>query len=270
MKSDRNKSINKRYNTTSDYNKRYIRWAMHLSSATIEGITAEEIVNRLASRKRSIHLTVRTVHRLLNQLIADDKVFKFNKKYFLKDLFIDDRWSVFAEFLNEFQTQYQLNKIASLKMYSDDETLEAMILNLGNVIGAFITYVLIESLKPNERLISISERTQISKNFLQDAINLQLILPSLLRILPGSPDRMIMGKDQESLEKITSAYNIAYPGFSELLDDRFRKYISFHRIRRRGKSCKHEWHRINIHKIGERSECSKCLGLAEEHDLNHR
>lgn len=236
---------------------------MLLSSANKEGITAEEIVNRLASRKLPKRLTVRTVHRLLNQLFAEDRVFKLNKKYFLKDLFIDDGWSVFAEFLNEFQIQNRLNKIALLKMYSDGQTLEDMILNFGNVIGAFITYILIESLKPNERLISISERTQISKDFLQDAVNMQLILPSLLRILPGSPDRMIMGKDQESLEKIASAYNTVYPGFSELLDDSFRKYISFDR----DKSCEHEWHRINIHKIGERFECRKCLGLVEEKDL---
>ena len=117
-------------------------------------------------------MTVRTVHRLLNQLIAEDRVFKLNKKYFLKDLFIDDGWSVFAEFLNEFQIQNWLNKIASLKMYSDGQILEDMILNFGNVIGAFITYILIESLKPNERMIPISERIQISKDFLQDAVNM--------------------------------------------------------------------------------------------------
>ena len=48
-----------------------------------------------------------------------------------------------------------------------------MILNFGNVIGAFITYILIESLKPNERMIPISERIQISKDFLQDAVNMR-------------------------------------------------------------------------------------------------
>ena len=74
---------------------------MLLSSANKEGITAEEIVNRLASRKLPKRLTVRTVHRLLNQLFAEDRVFKLNKKYFLKDLFIDDGWSVFADCLSK-------------------------------------------------------------------------------------------------------------------------------------------------------------------------
>lgn len=236
---------------------------MLLSSANKEGITAEEIANRLASRKPPISLTVRAVYRLLKQLIADDKVFKSNTKYVLKDLFIDDGWSVFAEFLNEFQRQNHINSISALKIYSNGYTfhdeLENMILNFGNTVGAFITYILIESLKPNERLISISERIQILKDFLQDAVNMQLVLPSLLRILPGNSDRMIMGTDQNSSEKITNAYKTVYPGFSELLDDSFRKYISFDM----DKSCEHEWRKINIHKIGTRFECRKCLGLVE-------
>lgn len=120
MKSDRNRGINKRYNTTSDYNKLYIRRSMLLSSANKEGITAKEIANRLASRKPPISLTVRAVYRLLRQLIADDKVSKSNKKYFLKDLFIDDGWSVFAEFLTEFQRQNLLSKISSLEIIRMD------------------------------------------------------------------------------------------------------------------------------------------------------
>ncbi|MGH9975726.1 MAG: hypothetical protein ACRD8Z_07810 [Nitrososphaeraceae archaeon] len=269
MKSDRNKSINKQYNTTSYYNKQYIHRAMLLSSANKEGITADEIVNRLASRRPPIFLTVRVVYRLLKQLIEEDKVFKSKryKKYFLKDLFIDDGWSVFAEFLNEFQRQNLLNRISSLEIYSDGHTfhdeLENKILNFGNVIGALVTYILVESLRPNERLIPIPERTQILRNFLESAFSLQYVLPSFRRMLPGNADRMIMGTDNESLERIVDACDHVYPGFRELLDNSFRKYISFDW----DKTCDHEWHKVFIHKIGERFECRKCLGLVEERDL---
>ena len=74
-----------------------------------------------------------------------------------------------------------------------------------------------------------------------------------------------MGKDNESFEKITSAYSQVYPGFSELLDDSFRKYIKYNFDR--DKTCDHEWRRVEIHKIGERFECRKCSGLLEEKDL---
>jgi hypothetical protein len=242
---------------------------MLLSSATREGITAEEIESRLASRKPPINLTVRAIYRLLNQLIAEDKVFKSKKKYFLKDLFIDDGWSVSAEFLNEFQSQNFLTKISSLGIFSNGRTfhdeLENTILNFGNAVGAFVIYVLVESLRPNERLIPIDEKTQILHNFLKNAFSLPNLLPSFLRILPGNADRMIMGTDNESLERILHGYDHAYPGFRTVLDDSFREYSSFNWSK--SKSCDHEWHRVNIHKIGERFECRKCLGLVEEKDL---
>jgi hypothetical protein len=264
LKSDRNRSINKRNNTISDYNKKYIRRAMLLSSAIREGITAEEIVKRLASRKPPIKLTVRAIYRLLKQLIAEDKVFKSKKKYFLKDLFIDDGWSVFAEILNEFQRQNLLNSISSLQIYSNGRTFQDELENKILNFGAFVIYILVESLRPNERPIPISERTQIFYNFLENALGLQYVLPSFLRILPGNADRMIMGTDNESLERMLNGYDYVYPGFRELFDGSFRNYISFDN----DKSCEHEWHKVNIHKMeksktGERFQCRKCLGLVE-------
>jgi hypothetical protein len=47
------------------------------------------------------------------------------------------------------------------------------------------------------------------------------------------------------------------------LDDGFRNYICFNRE----KSCNHNWRKITVHKIGNRFECRKCLGLAEEQYL---
>jgi hypothetical protein len=265
LKSDRNKSINKRYNATSDYNKKYIRRAMLLSSAIGKGITAEEIVNRLASRKPPINLTDRSVYRLLEQLITEDKVYrsKSKKKYFLKDFIIDDGWSIFAEFLNEIQNQNLLSKISSLKIYSNERAfsneLENTISDFGNIVGAFVTYILVESLRPNERLFPIQKRIQTLNDFLDNSLSLRNILPSLLRIIPGNPDRMIMGTDNESFESLVNAYDHVYPDFRELLDNSFKRYSNFNWSK--SLSCDHEWHRVNIHKIGERFECRKCLGL---------
>jgi hypothetical protein len=238
---------------------------MRLSSATGEGISVEEIKNRLASRKPPIYLTVRSIYRLLEQLIAEDIVYrsKSKKKYFLKDFINDDGWSIFAEFLNEIQSQNLLGKISSLKIYTNGRTfsnkLENATSDFGNIVGAFLTYILIESLKPNERLFPIHKRTQILNDFLVNSLSLSNILPSLLRIIPGNPDRMIMGTDNESLENLVNAYDHVYPDFRELLDDSFKKYSNFNWDN--SLSCDHEWNRVNIHKIGERFECRKCLGL---------
>ena len=74
-----------------------------------------------------------------------------------------------------------------------------------------------------------------------------------------------MGSDKslKSLNRIVNAYDNIYPDLRELLDDSFRKYASFDR----DKSCDHDWCKIDIHKLGKRFECIKCLGLAEEQDL---
>jgi hypothetical protein len=31
--------------------------------------------------------------------------------------------------------------------------------------------------------------------------------------------------------------------------------------------CDHEWHKVKVHKIGDRYECRKCFGLAKEEDF---
>jgi hypothetical protein len=62
------------------------------------------------------YLSHKTIFNLLNELISEDKVYKSKMKYYL-DLFIDDDWYIFAEFLNEFQRQYHLNKTPLRKIY---------------------------------------------------------------------------------------------------------------------------------------------------------
>ena len=259
MKSEINEKVNKHDYSIRTIHKGSICKILFPSSLHREGMTEKEIHTRLH------FLTDKTIFNLLNELISEKKVFKKETKYYL-DLFVDDGWSIFAEFLNEFQRQNLLNKISPLMIYSNEHTfhdeLENSILSFGNIIGAFVTYILVESLRLNERLIPISERTQIFYNFLENALSLRYVLPSLLRILPGNADLMIMGTDKKSLQRIANAYDHVYPGFRELLDDWFREYISFDR----DKFCEHEWNKINIHKIGERFECRKCLGLALEQD----
>jgi hypothetical protein len=226
-------------------------------------MTANEIQAKLE------FLADRTIFNLLNELLAEDKVFKSEKKYYIKDLFLDDGWSVFAEFLKNFQRQYRLSKIPLRRIYSHGhafhDELENEIFNFGNVIGAFITYILIESLRPNERATAL-DRYDILIKFLQNAVDMNSIFLQFEKILPqDSTNQLIMGLNNKLLEKIIDGYNNVYPGFSELLDYGFRKYISFDWSK--SKSCDHEGHKVKIHKIGDRFECSKCLGLVEEKDL---
>ena len=149
-------------------------------------------------------------------------------------------------------------------IFSSD--LENEIHNFGNIIGAFIMYVLIESLIPNERMIRRETRDRIWESFLQKAVFLPYLLQRFREQLPENMDfyRIIIGGDNTSFDKLYNAYNNVYPNFSEFTDNRFKEYVSSVKP---FKSCDHEWHKVKVHKIGDRHECRKCLGLAKEEDF---
>lgn len=267
MKSEKNKKFKKRDYSVRTINKRSVYNLLFSQSVHREGMTVKEIQSRLK------FLTERTISNILNELLMEDKVFKSKRdnKYYIKSLFVDNGWPVFTEFLTEFQRQSHISRIPLQKIYSRGnafaDKLENEIFNFGNIFGAFIGYILVESLRPNERATG-QDRYDILTTFLQNAVNMNYIfLQFQEEILPkdsANPlNRLIMGLDNQLLMKIINAYDHVYPGFRELLDESFREYIKFDR----DISCDHEWHKVFIHKIGERFECSKCLGLMEEKDL---
>jgi hypothetical protein len=188
-----------------------------------------------------------------------------DKKYYVKHLFVDSGWSVFAEFLKNFPRLHRLNKNPLRKIYSHGHTfhgeLENEIFNFGNMIGAFVMYVLVESLRPNEKATA-EDRYVILKKFLQDAVDMTFIFFLFEKILPqDSTNLLMMGFDNKLLEKIIDAYNNVYPGFSESLDYGFKVYVDNFVA---NESCDHEWHEVRIHKLGEYLKCKKCKGLVDK------
>lgn len=234
------------------------------SSLHREGLAVKQIHSKMK------FVTNKTVYNLLKELIIEDRAFESKRKYFL-NLFFDDGWSVFAGFLEEFLlrqhslAELPLQKVRSNgNIFSDD--LENEIHNFGNIIGVFIMYVMIESLRPNKRMIGREARDQIWLNFLQKAVYMPYILDRFKEQLPESIDfyRIIFGSDNVSFEKLYNAYNNVYPGFSEFMNNSFKNYVNSVEP---FEACDHEWRKVKVHKIGDRHECRKCLGLAKEEDF---
>jgi hypothetical protein len=228
-----------------------------------EGMTVKEIQSKLK------FLSERTISNILNDLLTEDKIFKSksDNKYYVKSLFVDNEWSLFCEFLTEFQRQSHMSNNPLRQMYTHGhvfaDSLENEIFNFGNIIGAFIGYILVESLRPNEKATA-EDRYDILTKFLHNAVHMNFLFSQFQAILPkDSTNRLVMGLDNQLLKKIINSYDQVYPGFREVLDNMFREYIRFNN----DISCDHEWHKIFVHKIGERFECHKCLGLVEEKDL---
>lgn len=270
MENERNESFKKRDYSIRTIHKNLVCKILFLSSLRRVGMTKKEIHEEL---KRSMQTPVKpeTVRNLLNDLQHENRVFKFKKKYLL-DLFFDDGWSVFARFLEEFlyTTQHNLKEIPLQKIHSHryifSDNLENEIYNFGNVIGAFIMYVLVESFRPNERMIGREARDQIWKSFLERAVYMPYILDRFKGQLPEGMDiyQISLGSDNQSFDKIHNAYNNVYPGFSEFIDKSFKDHV---RSAVPFEPCDHEWRKVKVHKIGDRHECRKCLGLAKEEDF---
>lgn len=264
MKNEKNERVNKRDYTVRTIHKGSICRILFLSSLHRKGLTVKQIHARMKS------VSDRTVYNLLKELIIEDRVFESKRKFFL-NLFFDDGWSVFARFLEEFLLrQHNLKELLLPKIrsngyiFSDD--LENEIYNFGNVMGAFIMYVLVESFRSNERMIGREARDQIWKSFLERAVYMPYILDRFKDQLPEGMDiyQISLGRDNQSFDKIHNAYNNVYPGFSEFIDKSFKDHV---RSAVPFEPCDHEWRKVKVHKIGDRHECRKCLGLAKEEDF---
>lgn len=265
MKSEINKKVNKHDYSRRTLHKGSICKILFPSSLHREGMTEKQIHAKMK------FVSDRTVYNLLKELILENRIFKSSKqkKYYL-NLFFDDGWSVFARFLEEFLLrQHNLKELPLPKIRSNgyifSHNLENEIRNFGNIVGAFVMYVLIESLRPNERMIRRETRDKIWESFLQKAVFMPYILDRFKDQLPESMDlyRIIFGSDNMSFDKLYNAYNNVYPGFSGFMDNSFKNYVA----REPFESCDHEWRKVKVHKIGDRHECRKCLGLAKEEDF---
>jgi hypothetical protein len=224
LKSEKNEKVNKHDYSISTIHKNSICKILFSSSLHREGMTEKEIHERLH------FLTHKTAYNLLNQLISEKMVFVSGHKYYL-NLYFDDGWSVFAKFLEEFLLrQDNLKELPLQKIHSNEYlfsgNLENEIHNFGNIIGTFIMYVLIESLRPNERMIRRETRDEIWTSFLQKAVYLPYLLQRFQEQLPDSINfyRIIIGGDDLSFDKLYNAFDNVYPGFSEFMCNSFKNH----------------------------------------------
>lgn len=256
MKNEKNEKLNKRDYSLGSLHQKAIFDIVFSRSVQMKGTKVDEIT-------KILKLSHKTIYNNLDKLQAENKIFKSKHEYYVKSLFIDDGWKVFAEFLKNFLRLYRLNKNSLIRYYSHGYTfhdeLETEIFNFGNMIGAFITYILVESLRPNEKATA-ENRLDVIVRFLQNAVDMNTIFLLFVKIFPqDSRNQLMMGVDKKLLDKTVNAYNNVYPGFSESLDYGFKEYVgSNFEV---SKSCDHQWREVRIHKLGEYLECKKCMAL---------
>jgi hypothetical protein len=261
------------------------------------GITAGQIAVQL-SEQLHIAISRQQVHNYLKEPGAKKLFRKEGSKYYMKHVVTYDDWSLLSAFINELQYSSNFKELwQDLEFQSDFQknSLEDIIFQFSNQIGALLSYVIIEALRPTETLKLMSERQKIAIEFVREAISAEYLLQTFLATLPhefrdkygigpwkivtdeqGKNKRIIdnsitpeinqlyVSRNQNPLQALIDAYNRVYPHFHELLDIGYKNYVK--RDQKWG-GCNHEWERVIIHKIGVGYKCHKCFKKIEEKEF---
>ncbi|MGB7960976.1 MAG: hypothetical protein WCF46_13885, partial [Nitrososphaeraceae archaeon] len=253
-----------------------------IRSSGESGVTAGQIAAQLT--KRLINpITRYRVHTYLKELCARGLVYKDGIRYYMKHIVMRDDWSIFSAFINELQYFSNFKELwqdLQLQSIFQKNSLEDMIFQFSNQIGALFSYMMIEALSPTETIKLSQDRKRIAIKFVRDAFSPEYLLQTFMATLPYNfRDRYKIGpleivtdehgnikkstiknssiapeinefyisKNQNPVQDLIHAYNRVYPRFHDLLERGYRNYVNRNR---EWSTCDHEWEIITIHKIG--------------------
>jgi hypothetical protein len=260
------------------------------------GVTVGQIMTQLSKQLKKA-ISRQQVHNYLKEPWAKSLLYKEGDRYYMKHVVTYDDWSVFSAFINELQYFYNFKDLWGGKEFQSDfqkNSLENMVFQFSNQLGALLSYIIIEALRPTETLKLMHVRKKIAIEFVREALSPEYLLQTFLATLPYnfrekygigpwkivadeygknkksmdnnnsiSPEinQLYINKDQNPLEDLIDAYNRVYPHFYDLLERGYKKYVD--RDQEWG-TCEHEWQTIIIHKIGVGYKCHKCFRIIDE------
>jgi hypothetical protein len=175
----------------------------------------------------------------------------------------------------------------------NDNTNELYLLEFANRIGAYITYLFIESMRPidynsiekNEELQSL-RRDMLSRSLLSIAIDLRRmfrlfhgLLYSTDQIKKEYPaEHVFFELDKADYEKVVKTFKKVYPKiykglegyWKDINNDLLLQTLDLKEaITRKKIDCKHTWKKVKIFKLeGNYYHCRKCNNVVTEYQLN--
>jgi hypothetical protein len=145
---------------------------------------------------------------------------------------------------------------------------ENNIFTFANMIGAFITYVIIESKRPNQQSIENIQRRQLTRDMLDVSISLEDILYGFQNYLTSNRNDNMMYDDmtKDGFERVAQAFKKVYPSMFMRLEEDWKAFTSFigkSPLDNKHKYCDHKWDEHYMYKFGKYYECSKCHVAAD-------
>lgn len=274
-----------------------------IRSSGEHGVTVRQIVTHFSKQGKAI--TRQQVHGYLREPWAKILLHKEGSRYFMWHIVTYDDWSVLSAFINKLQYFSNFKDLWQDREFQSNfqkNSLENMLLQFSNRVGALLSYAIIEALRPTEILKLLPDRQKIAIEFVRDAISTEYLLQTFLATLPydfrnkhkigpleivtdeyGEIAKDDLGRVKKSTIKssnIAPEINEFYVSekqnpLLDLIDAYNSVYPHFHDLLDRSyrkyvnrnqerSTCKHSWNVISIHKIGVGLKCHKCFRVTSE------
>ncbi|HZD34115.1 MAG TPA: hypothetical protein VE130_02835 [Nitrososphaeraceae archaeon] len=266
-----------------------------LSSGENE-VTVDQIKVQL-SKQLVTAISRQQVHSYLKEPWAKSLLHKEKNRYFMKHIVTYDDWSVFSTFINELQYFSNFKELWQNREFRSNfqkNSLENILFQFSNQVGALLSYIIIEALRPTETLKLVKKRKKIATQFVREAISPEYLLQTFLNNLPfgfrekygigpwhivtdeegkkkkamiknsnigPEINQLYINENQDPLKDLIDAYNRVYPHLHDLLEKEYQKYVDRNQ---EWTQCDHLWETVNIHKIGVGYKCHNCFKTIEE------
>jgi hypothetical protein len=145
------------------------------------GVKVDQIVTHFSKQGKAI--SRQQVHNYLKEPWAKSLLYKEGSRYFMKHMILHDDWSIFSAYINELQYFSDFKDLwRNWHLHSDlqKNSLEDMLFQFSNKIGALISYIMIEALGPTETPKVVQDRKKIAIEFVRNAISPEYLLQTFL------------------------------------------------------------------------------------------
>jgi hypothetical protein len=228
----------------------------------LDGIYQHEIIKESA-------LSRQTVYTILKKLRAENKIHKFDDKYSV----IDDTADIaaFETVISGFFILMMSKKEHISEMFEPtfsryhkaDNLTEKHVFEFANAIGAFITYMLIESKRPNEYDGSYDNIVEMTDILIEDILSINMLFERFGLFFGNIPPiRTYTKMSSEDFDKVSKAFMKVYPKFYESLEDIWKMECNYllrsSPLNEKFKNCNHEWEKHYMYKFGNYDECIHC------------
>lgn len=195
------------------------------SSASGVGITVAEI-------SKQSRLSRQTAYSWVNELLEEGSIAKVRNQYFIKEDMADNYWITLAGYLEYLLicrrvSRFRVEPIQFNSLNRDANDLEGAVLRIANCLGAFITFVLIEAMRPSKKIISPTNRARMSLDFIKSSMPLDDLFGTFINLLPDSLSNDIFQGIQlkkASHDRLSRAFRHVYPSIYKALLDGFNEY----------------------------------------------